>query len=389
LIRPRLLIITPDFPPALGGIQVMAHRLATGISGFETRTLALGAPGAAAFDRDSELVVRRVGAARAPHAARVALLNLAALGEALAFRPDATLNLHMVSSPAAVLIRRALGAPSVMYFHAKEIPARARLAAFAADGADAVIAVSAYCAALVAATGARPARLELISPGVDIPADATPEPSERPTIVTIARLEDRYKGHDVMLRALALVLERVPDAQWVVVGDGALRAELERQAHSEGVAAAVRFLGRVPDAERDRWLRRADVFAMPSRLPDDGQAGDGFGIVFLEAAAYGKPVVAGNVGGARDSVSDGESGLLVDPRDPGAVAAAIVTLLRDRELAQRLGAAGAVRARGFAWPVIAGRVERLLLELVKQAHLPGARGGARRGSHARSPRASV
>jgi phosphatidylinositol alpha-1,6-mannosyltransferase len=367
----------------------MAHRLATEIGGFHTRTLTLDSPGGAAFDRERRLEVRRIGAGGAPHAARVALLDLAALGEALRFRPDVTLNLHLVSSPAAMLIRRATGAPSVQYFHAKEIPARAKLAAFAADSADVVIAVSAYCAALVAATGAHPARVELISPGCDIPADATPEPSDRPTIVTIARLEDRYKGHDVMIRALALVRERVPDAQWVVVGDGSLRAELEQQAHSQGVAGSVRFLGRVSDEERDLWLRRADVLAMPSRLPEDGQAGEGFGIVFLEAAAYGKPVLAGNVGGALDSVSDGETGLLVDPRDPRAVAGAIVTLLLDRELAARLGAAGAARARNFAWPVIAGRVEELLLEQVKKADPPGARRTRRRGRRTGSSRASA
>ncbi len=79
---------------------------------------------------------------------------------------------------------------------------------------------------------------------------------------------------------------------------------------------AIRFLGSVSDEERNLWLRRAHLLAMPSRLPAGGFAGEGFGIAYLEAGAYGKPVVAGNVGGALDSVSDGESGLLVDPTDP-------------------------------------------------------------------------
>src|SRR5205085_5599291 len=91
------------------------------------------------------------------------------------------------------------------------------------------------------------------------------------------------------------------------------------------------------------------------------------GIVFLEAAAFGKPVVAGNVGGALDAVSDGETGLLVEPRDPEAVAEAICRLLLDRDLAARLGSAGAARARSFAWPAIAERVEELLLRLLPPA----------------------
>lgn len=360
--RARLLIITPDFPPGPGGIQLMAHRLAAGIEGFQTRTVALDSPGAESFDSAGALAVRRVGAGGAPHVARNALLNGVALRQALRIRPDVVLSLHIVGSPAATAIRRALGARTVQYYHAKEIPVRPRLAAFAADQADVVIAVSDYTAGLIAATGARPADLRLISPGVDIPADRTPEPPERPTILTVARLEDQYKGHDVMVRALASVRELVPDVEWVVLGDGSLRAGLERQVSELNLSDSVRFLGAVPDAERNSWLKRATLLAMPSRLPGDGLAGEGFGIAFLEAGAYGKPVVAGNVGGALASVSDGESGLLVDPLDAAAVAGAITRLLLDPELAARLGSAGALRAQRFSWPAIARRVEAVLLE---------------------------
>ncbi|HVR05518.1 MAG TPA: glycosyltransferase family 4 protein [Solirubrobacteraceae bacterium] len=365
--RPRLLLITPDFPPAHGGIQLLAHRVVSGLQGFDTRVVTLDSPGAREFDRDAGLATRRVGVHRAAGAARQLALNAAAVHEALAFRPQATLSAHIVASPAADLISRALGACTVQYFHAKEIPRRRRLAAFAARRADACIAVSSYTADLVAATGARGADVRLIPPGVDLPSDPAPPPAERPTFLTVARLEDRYKGHDVLLAALPVVRARVPDVEWIVIGDGPLRPELEARARAEGVADAVRFLGALADRERDDWLRRADLLAMPSRLPGGGLAGEGFGIVYLEAAAHGKPVVAGNVGGAVDAVADGESGLLVDPTDPAAVAEAIATLLLDRELARRLGSAGAQRARRFAWPVIAGRVEALLLEQLGEA----------------------
>jgi len=360
--RPQLLILTPDFPPGPGGIQVMAHRLASGIQGFQTRTIALDSAGAQRFDSEGSLTVRRVGASGLPRVARNAVWNAVALREALRIRPDVVLSLHIVGSPAATAIRRVLGARTVQYYHAKEIPVRPRLAAFAADQADVVIAVSDYTAGLIAETGARVADLRLISPGVDIPIDRTPEQPERPTILTVARLEDQYKGHDVMLRALASVREQVPDVEWVVLGDGSLRAGLERQVSELNLSGSVRFLGAVPDAARNNWLKRANLLAMPSRLPGGGLAGEGFGIAFLEAGAYGKPVVAGNVGGALDSVSDGESGLLVDPCDPAAVAGAITRLLLDPELAARLGSAGALRAQSFTWPAIARRVEAVLFE---------------------------
>jgi phosphatidylinositol alpha-1,6-mannosyltransferase len=359
--EPRLLILTPDYPPAAGGIQVTAHRLATRIQGCSTLVLAPDAPGAAAYDQASTVAMRRTpGAAQA--AARNAALNAWALGAALRFRPHVTLSMHIASSPAAAAIRRTLGARTLQYFHAEEVGARPRLAAFAARQAHVVIAVSAYTAELVRATGAPVARLAVVHPGVDSPADPSPQAETRPTCLTISRLQERYKGHDVMIRALALVRARVPSVRWVVIGDGPLRPALEALAASHGVRAAVDFRGAVPDEERDGWLRRTHLLAMPSRLPPGGLAGEGFGIVYLEAGAFAKPVVAGRAGGALDAVLDGVTGLLVDPTDPVEVADAITRLLSDGELAARLGRAGAERARELTWARTARHVQDLLEE---------------------------
>jgi phosphatidylinositol alpha-1,6-mannosyltransferase len=370
----RLLILTPDFPPARGGIQLVAQRLASGLQGMQTRVLTLDSPGAGEYDEAAGLDVRRIGARALPRSARNLLLNAAAHGDALRFRPQAVLSLHIVASPAAWAIRRALGARTVQYFYGDEIGAKPKLAAFAARRADAAIAISAYTAELIAATGAVRANTTLIAPGVDIPSETTPLRAERPTVLTISRLDERYKGHDVMLRAFSLVLSKVPDAQWIVIGDGSLRPGLEQLARSYRVDRAVSFLGAVDDERRDAWLRRADVFAMPSRLPAGGFAGEGFGIVYLEAGAFAKPVVAGNVGGALDAVLDGETGMLVDPLDPLAVAEAVTRLLQDGALARRLGEAGQARAQLYAWPKVVERVQALLLE---QLHGAGGRAGAR------------
>ncbi len=365
--KPRLLVLTPDFPPARGGIQVLSHRLAAGMKGFETRVVAGDAPGADRFDRDIGLSVRRVRTDPRLGPARNIPLNAAAVAIGARFRPAVTLSVHIVTSPAAALISRLTGAPTVQYFHAKEIGAKPKLAAFAAANAQVAVAVSGYTADLIAATGASPAQTRLISPGVDLPEQASPLPESRPTLLTIARLEDRYKGHDVIIRSLPLLRAAVPDAQWVVIGDGPLRPGLERLATAHGVSDAVHFLGAVSDRERDGWLRRASALAMPSRLPDGDFAGEGFGIVYLEAGAFGKPVLAGNVAGALDAVIDGETGLLVDPTDPLAVARAAAELLSDASLAQRLGENGARRARDLAWPQICDRVEATLQECLNGA----------------------
>lgn len=361
--EPRVLVLTPDFPPAPGGIQLLVHRIVRHADRLRPRVLTLDAPGASEFDATDGLDVRRVGPGFERRLA-VAALNARALGEAARFRPAAVLSGHIVTAPAAALLAAAMRIPVIQYLYAREVGARPRLAAFAMRHADAVVSISAYTHELALAHGAPPTRVHRILPGVDVPARGTTRRADRPTLLTISRLSERYKGHDVMLRALPLIRARVSDVEWVVVGDGPLRPGLERAAAGLGVQGNVRFAGTVSDGERDRWLRRAQVFTMPSRLPGSGLAGEGFGIVYLEAGAHGLPVVAGNVGGALDAVVHDETGVLVDPVDHVALADTIADLLLDPARAQALGAAGARRAHELAWPAVARRVEDLVLGLL-------------------------
>jgi phosphatidylinositol alpha-1,6-mannosyltransferase len=370
---PRLLVVTPDLPPERGGIQAFMGGLIEAMERFRVRVVARNSPGAREHDRESGWDVLRVPTHPRLGPERNVLLNAAALADAARFRPDAALHAHIVTSPAAIATARLLGAPHLMIYHANEIAGKPRLAAFASRHAEAVMVVSGYTERLLLDAGGTAERLQRISPGVTLPDAVMREPGGQPTILTIARLADAYKGHDVLVEALPAIRARVPDVRWVVVGEGPLRPSLEAHARAAGVADAVSFLGSVSDAERDAWLARSTLFAMPSRLPGGGLAGEGFGIVFLEAAAHGLPVVAGNVGGAVDSVSAGETGLLVDPTDAGAVADAICSLLLDPERARALGEAGAARARSFAWPVIAERVEDVLLGLIAARREGGGR----------------
>jgi phosphatidylinositol alpha-1,6-mannosyltransferase len=290
----------------------------------------------------------------------LAALNAAALAHAHRTRPDLVLAGHIVAAPAAMAIRRSLGIPFALYLYALEVRERAALAGLAGRRADAVIAISRYTADLAREAGIPGERIHIVPPGVDLAQDtAHPNNATPPRVLTVARLHDRYKGFDVMARAMPLVRARIPDAEWVVVGEGRLRPEIARLADMNGVADAVHLRGSVSDAERDALYDSCPVFAMPSRLPP-GSAGEGFGIVYLEAGTRGVPSVAGDVGGAVDAVVNGETGLLVDPTSHVGVANAIAGLLEDRARARDMGAAAARFAQRFAWPRIAPEVEAVL-----------------------------
>jgi phosphatidyl-myo-inositol dimannoside synthase len=382
----RILLLTPVFPPARGGIEVTAGRLAEHLEGdLLVVTLRPGsgtATGPAPAGRPGSRVVRLPNEPRGGRRS-VLLLNAVALAAGARFRPGVVVSLHVKASPAAHALGAALRVPVVQWVHAKEMREVPGLASFAVERATAVVGVSAYSGELAVAAGADPSRLTILPPGVDPPSARRTGRDARPTLVTVSRLEDRYKGHDVVLRALPAIRAAVPDVSWVVIGDGALRPELERAAAAAGLGDAVRFLGAVDDAMRDAWLDRAWAFVQPSRQPDGDRAGEGFGIAFVEAGAHGLPVVGGRIPGVVDAVLDGATGLLVDPTDPAAVAGATVALLTDRDAAERIGAAGIARARELAWPRVVARVQALLEELIVAGR--PRRAGRRRAAEARPP----
>lgn len=361
--RLRVLLVTPDFPPSVGGIQLLLSRLVEGMPEVEFRVLTLGQPQAERFDREFGSEVRRVSSAAADRRLAALALNARSIAEARSFGADVILSGHVVASLGAIALRRALRTPFVQYVHADEFRVRGRLTAAAVRVADATIAVSHYTRGMALDAGADPGRVRVIPPGIDLPPAPLVERGEQPTLLTVATLLFRYKGHDVMVRALPLVRARVPGARWVVVGDGPFRPALENAVRAYGIGDAVELRGRVDDAERDEWLDRASVFCMPSRVPAAGVGGEGFGIAYMEAAAHGMPTIGGNVTGARDAVLDGETGLLVDPADHLAVATAATELLSDPARARAMGAAGRAFAERHAWPLIATRVEDLLREV--------------------------
>ncbi|HKV61111.1 MAG TPA: glycosyltransferase family 4 protein [Candidatus Acidoferrum sp.] len=152
-------------------------------------------------------------------------------------------------------------------------------------------------------------------------------------LLTVARLEDRYKGHDKVISSMLVILARFPETHYYIVGDGPLVEELRMHAEKAGVAANVHFLGYVDDSMLDAVYQNCDIFILPSK-------GEGFGIVFLEAWEHRLPVIAGNQDGSAEVIQDGVNGLLVCPDRLEEISAAVVGLLADSSRRLSLGEAG-------------------------------------------------
>ncbi len=278
------------------------------------------------------------------------------LGEAMRHgsRCDLVICNHVAVAPLALVLFRLFGIPYVVIGHGIEVwgkVARHRRAAL--RHAARVVAVSHFTAQMLATVqGVRRGRVSIVHPVVNptllAQAGASEEGLHREqgevVLLTVARLSarERYKGCDVVIRALPTVASLAGPVHYDIVGDGDDRPRLAAMAREQGVAPLVTFRELAPGDDLAPYYRACDVFVMPSVAEHraDGWAGEGFGIVYIEAAAFGRPVIAGSGGGAPEAVQDGVTGIVVDGRDVDDVAGALVRLVRDAALRLRMGNAG-------------------------------------------------
>ncbi len=277
---------------------------------------------------------------------------------------------HIVAEPYAPLAAWAAGSrPLVVTAHGTYVPQTLRRPWVGglyrrAYRQARLIAVSEYTAEQVrlALPGCEPV---VIHNGVNVAwfQQPAPVPDKRgPTILATGGVKAR-KGTHLLVEALAVVREIVPDAQLVVTGsmeDAQYLDRLRERIAALGLQDAVHLTGRVGDDELRGWYQHADVFALPAL--NVGDRFEGFGLVFLEASACGLPVIGTSGSGAAEAVINGETGLLVRQDDPASLAGALVRLLTDPELCARLGSAGYAYAQTQSWNEIAGRVAALYAE---------------------------
>lgn len=365
---PRTLLVTNDYPPAVGGIQRTLEALVRQLPPDRISVLCPDRDGAAALDDEAAYRVFRqpegflwprpdVGR-RVEQAAREVGAEVVLFG---AVYPLAVLGPRLASS----------GLPYVTAAHGFEYwlsiaPGTHAAVRYATSKAARVaVMCSGFVARTVRTAVPRRVPVSVLYPGADVEAFRPGLPTgdlrerhrlgERPLVVCVSRLVAR-KGQDTLIRALGGIRRRVPDATLVMVGGGPYEGRLRALA-SGAPPGSVVFVGQVAEPELPRYYALGDVFAMPCRTRLGGMEVEGWGNVFIEAAACGRPVVVGDSGGAREALVDGETGILVDGADVDAVAAAVADLLADPDRARAMGEAGRARVvREHTWPTIAGRL---------------------------------
>jgi phosphatidylinositol alpha-1,6-mannosyltransferase len=184
--------------------------------------------------------------------------------------------------------------------------------------------------------------------------------TEKKVIVSVGRLVHR-KGQDVLIEAIPAIIEKVPEAHILMIGEGPYRGYLETRAKSLGIEDKITFIGRIQYADLPRYICAGDLFVMPSRSRLAGLEVEGLGIVYLEASACGLPVIAGDSGGAPDAVLEGETGLVVDGTQKIEVAAAVVELLLDPDRSKAMGIRGRQWIiQEWRWEIWSNRFAELL-----------------------------
>ena len=375
----RTLLISEVFPPRVGGTATWFHEIYQRYPPREVAVITDRQPGDDRSAGPAGMIVHRVPMRMADWglcrpASLLTYLRLARVTHRVA-RTHGAAVIHcarvLPEGFFAYLVQAVRRLPYCVYAHGEEIGTALTsrqltfLMRLVFRSAHRVIANSENTRSLLRYVGVPNARIVVIRPGVDVVRfcpGADPETvrarlglAGRNVLLTVGRLQ-RRKGHDTVLRALPALALAVPDVHYVIVGTGEEEARLRGLADELGITKQVTFTGPVRDADLPALYQACDVFVMPNR-EEPGRDVEGFGIVFLEAAAIGKPVVAGRSGGVEEAVLDGKTGLLVDGTDPQAVGAAAVALLQDPVRAAEMGRLGRERAVAeFSWELVTARI---------------------------------
>jgi phosphatidylinositol alpha-1,6-mannosyltransferase len=380
--KKKILIITNDFYPSRGGIQECIMGLANSY-GKSSTVLAPYYPGyTTSNDEEFSFDVRRTNSLRQDRMIdrlfflvlrRPFSFLLRSLPEVFRImelrETDYIICGHFTLIPIGLFLRRVLGIPIGTIIHGKELffigmfnSIKRMFGKFLISKSDLLFMSNTFVKEKLLEMGFKEDRVVKIPFGVNLGKRLVTSKKQRENnkknILTVGRLVER-KGHDVVIKALPLVLKKFPNVKYIIVGEGPMERGLKDLVESMVLNQSVEFCGEVKNIET--FYQNCDVFVMPSRFIENKGDVEGFGLVFLEANFFEKPVIAGRSGGISDAVIDGVTGLLVNPEDSTEIANAIIKLLENHELAQKLGEQGRRRVlEEFTWEKAADVIERTM-----------------------------
>jgi phosphatidylinositol alpha-1,6-mannosyltransferase len=373
------LVLSELFLPTKGGTAVWAAEVYKRLGGKEIHIVTADVPGAAEIDALHPNTIHRLNLKRVPwlrpeSLAMYARLFIKSLWLSLTHHFD---EIHafraLPEGLVAWAVARLTFRPVVIYAHGEELTtwgrgSKYKVMRFAMRHADRIVANSEHTRETLVEMGIDAARITIIYPGVDVSVfkpglDTTGlreslgiRPDDK-LVFSVGRLS-RRKGFDQVIRAVARLREAGMNVHYVLAGigeDDEYLAGLIREHNLQGV---VHMPGGVAAQDLPRWMNACDVFAMPNREIDGDN--EGFGMVFIEAAACGKPVVAGIAGGTSAAVLDGVTGVRVEGSDLMAVVSALQRLISDKSLSQAMGKAGLVRVNNeFSWERVAKKTKNV------------------------------
>jgi phosphatidylinositol alpha-1,6-mannosyltransferase len=359
---PRYLLLSDIFPPKTGGSGRWFHEIYSRLPREQFLIAAGDDPRAADFDRKHKLPIVRLPLEMRtrglrPFANLKRYLALAWQVRRLVKREGITAIHAARTLPEGFityLVRRMTGTPLLCYVHGEEIGVSSTSRELAwmtrrvFARASRIIANSQNTRKTLLADWRVPEdKVRLLYPGVDtkrfVPSPRDDETRSllgwhgRTVLLTVGRLQKR-KGHDMLIRALPAIRERIPNVLYAIVGDGDERSNLHAIAETTGVSNLVQFMGEISDEQLLRCYQQCDLFVLPNRAI--GRDVEGFGMVLLEAQACGKPVVAGASGGTAETMQVGQTGRIVACETPELLAGTIIELLSNPERLEEMGQRG-------------------------------------------------
>lgn len=376
----NILLITYEFPPIIGGISKYVYEISRRISG-DILVLARENESLKDFDSNQNIPIYRF-----KPMVRFSFWSLLWRIFYLTFRERRQILFygHFMSSfhfLGGLLLQKIIGIPYIILIHGNDFLFYSNESAFlrklsfiALTNANLLITNSFFTKGLLLSAGCEEKQISVVHPGVDpslFHFQICYEEIEnrfnikgKKVLLTVSRLAER-KGHIVVIRALKEVIKEFPDVVYLIVGNGSFEKRLREEVNKQGLESYVIFAGYIPTEDLPKFYGSCDIFVMPCFESNNGKDVEGFGIVFAEAGASGKPVIAARSGGVEDIIVHNVTGILLeDPFDEKELARIILYLLKNPEISSELGKNARKRIEEyFSWDKSIEKIDKELINL--------------------------